>query len=606
MLGRPGRSWGPKQWGNVARSPGWYLSELKRRKVYRVAAVYAIVAFGVWQVADIAFPGLGLPDVAVTLVLVLTLLGFPIALVLAWAYEVRPESTAEDPDPTAASDADAARRLAAEVDRRIAGDESVSDEPGAPDASPEPSIAVLPFENLNPAEEGGFFADGITEEITHTLAQFAGMRVVARTSAFAFKGQAADIREVASKLNVSHVLEGSVRRAGDRLRITVQLIDAAAGYHVWSERYDREVGDIFLVQDEIAGRVARQLSSGLTPDATVSGFAAGERDREAVSTEHVNAYDAYLRGREQRSYFDPLALQRAVDRFEESLGIDPDFAPAHAAISEALSAQSIGLGLASHDTMPRARRAADRALALAPELADAHVARALVAMFYERDYPEAKRGFDRALALNPNYADAYVWSEFYWTYVAGVFESAAAASRRAQELSPLDPSIRIRTGTVLYIFGRFDQAEAFLRESIAANPGSGMEHLALGDALLRMGRIDEAVDEVNQSLALMGDQAPGAVMGVTGGFRALGGDEAGARALLADLQRRAGSGFVTSFWQAVVHSALGEREDAYRCLEQGLDERDCNLLYIKVAPKEIGLQADPRFDGVLERLGMSR
>lgn len=586
----------------MGRSIGWYLAELKRRKVYRVAAVYVLVAFGVWQVADIAFPGLGLPDSAVTFVLVLTILGFPLAIVLAWAYEVRPEPPQVDHD----GDPDVVGRPPDDVDEESATPEATGHDRAVATAPLDPSIAVLPFENLSAAEESGFFADGITEEITHMLAQFPGMRVVARTSAFAFKGEAVDIREVAGQLNVSHVLEGSVRRAGERLRITVQLIDAAAGYHVWSERYEREVGDVFEVQDEIAERVARQLSVGLQADTTVSGIASSDRDREAVSTPHVGAYDAYLRGRQQRAYFDPQALATAVGHFSEALAIDPDFAPAHAAISEALSAQSIGLGLASHDTMPRAQQAADRALALAPDLADAHVARALVALFYERDYAQAKKGFDRALALNPNYADAYVWSEFYWTYIAGVFEAALAATRRAQELSPLDPSVRVRSGTVLYIFGRYEEAEEHFRRLVAENPNSFMERLGLADTLLRVGRYSEANEEVNRALELAGEGAPGALLGVTGATRAVAGDHGGARDLLSDLQRRAGEGFVTAFWQAVVHGALGEIDDAYRCLEQAIDEGDCNLLYIRVAPEQVGLRDDPRYPEILQRLKLSR
>ncbi len=576
----------------MAKSIGWYVSELKRRKVYRVAAVYAIVAFGVWQVADIAFPGLGLPDTAVTVVLLFTILGFPIAMVLAWAYEVRPETdTAED-------EAGGSREPS----------EGTADTTGTP-ASISPagaSIAVLPFENMSTESEGDFFADGITEEITHILAQSPGMRVVARTSAFAFKGQAADIRDVATKLGVTHVLEGSVRRAGNELRITVQLIDASAGYHIWSERYDRETGDVFAVQDEIAGRVASQLSSDLPADATVSGLAAAPVSRSASPTNSMAAYDAYLRGRQLRARFDPRSLASAIERFEEALGHDPDFAPAHAALAESYSAQAIGMGLASHDTMPRARAAADRALDLEPGLADAHVARALVAMFYERDYTAAKKGLDRALALNPNYAEAYVWSEFYWTYIARVFESAVAASQRAQQLSPLDPSIAMRLGVVYYLFGRFDEAHAYLTDLLAQAPDAPITLMSLADTLLRMGRIEEGLSYANRALKIVGEEAaPGAPMGVTGSMRALAGDLDGARQLLSELERRAGVGFVTSFWQAVIHAALGDHDRAFRLLDQAYDEGDCNLLYVYAAPREFGLRDDPRMAVLLERLNLS-
>ena len=576
----------------MAKSPVGFLAELKRRKVYRVAVVYVLVAFGVWQVADIAFPGLGLPDQAITLVLVLTVLGFPIALVLAWAYEVRPEAPTVD----RAADAETRERTGPDVGR------------ASTDAEPRPeaeaSIAVLPFENLSAGEDSEFFADGITEEITHTLAQFPGMRVVARTSAFAFKGHAADIREVARQLRVSHVLEGSVRRAGERLRITVQLIDAAEGFHLWSDRFDREMGDVFAVQDEIAERVAGQLSSGLSSDVTV-GIPAIGSDR-GDTTESVDAYDAYLRGKQERARFDPLALESAARHFSAAIEHDPDFAPAHAALAEACSIQAIGIGLASHDTMPRAREAADRALELSPALSDGHVARALVALFYERDYARAKRGLDRAIALNPNSADAYLWSEFYWTYIARTYESALAATTRARELNPLDPGTRIRLGTVYYLFEHLDRAETFFLEFLEEQPEAPIARMALADVLVRKERFEEAARHADLVLDAIGlEAAPGAPMGLAGAARALSGNREGAREVLAALERRAGVGFVTSFWQAVVRAALGERDEAFRILDRALEERDSSLLYAYAAPEQIGLRDDPRFPGLLDRLNLS-
>jgi len=567
--------------------------------VYRVAGVYAVVAFAVWQVADIAFPGLGLSDAAVTLVLVLTILGFPLALVLAWAYEVRPEAP-PDHDDGAREDAlaagDATVVATTDVRQTEAGTAPPEDGPS--------SIAVLPFENLGTGADNEFFADGVTEEITHTLARSGALRVVARTSAFAFKGRASDIREVAGLLHVTHVLEGSVRRSGDRLRITVQLIDARRGFHIWSERYDRAVGDVFDIQDEIAARVARQLSSELS-GASPTRASSERSDRPVHSTGNVAAYDAYLRGRHLGGSFDPHAIREAIEEYRVALAADPDFAPAHAALAAAYSGQAIGLGVASHDTMPRARAAADRALELAPDLPDAHVARALVSLFYERRYAEAKRGFDRALSLNPSYADAYMWSEFYWTYIARVYESAIAANTRALELSPLDLTWRVRRGAVYFLFGRLEEAEAFLRQLVADHPEYGLGWMALGDTLIRMERFEEAASMVDRALEVIGpDMAPGAPMGIAGAGRALAGDERGARELLAELERRAGMGFMTSFWQATILAALGDRDACFRRLEQAYEENDCNLLYIMAAPAQYGIRDDPRFARLVERVGL--
>ncbi|MDX1395459.1 MAG: tetratricopeptide repeat protein [Gemmatimonadota bacterium] len=612
-----------------------FLTELRRRKVYHVGAVYVLVAFGVWQVADIAFPGLGLPPSAVTLVLVITILGFPIALVLAWAYEVRPESDSAPETPgrgsdderggdpsTVLDDADArpgepVKATGASPSRGMTGAAATAgaasgpvpasaSNPASDHALAETSIAVLPFENLGTGSvEEGFFADGMTEEITHMLARCAGVRVVARTSAFAFKGQATDVREVASRLGVSHVLEGSVRRSGARLRVTVQLIVADGGHHIWSERYDRESGDVFEIQDEIAAHVTRELAGRLPTDPgnEAAALDVGHRDGP---TESVPAYEAYLRGRQVMRRFDPRSLGSAVQRFQEAIERDPGFAPAHAALAETLSTQSIGLGLASHDVMPAARAAADRALELDPGLSDAHVARALVSMFYERDYGAAKRGFDRALALNPNYADAYLWSEFYWTYVARVFESALAATLRAQELSPLDPSIRGRRGNVYFLFGRVDEAIEYLEGEVDAAPESPMLRLSLADALFRADRIDESLVQANLCLELFRTfEVAAGPLGVTGVVRARAGDLDGARELLGELERRAGRGFVTSCWQGLVHAGLGDLDSAFRCFDRACDEHDGSLIYIMAAPEWLGLRGDPRLPGILERLNLS-
>ncbi|MDX1577384.1 MAG: hypothetical protein R3266_02825 [Gemmatimonadota bacterium] len=591
----------------MAKRLRWYLAELKRRKVYRVAVAYAVVAFVVWQVADIAFPGLGLPDAAVSLVLVLSILGFPVALVLAWAYEIAPEPVPGEGSPAATDEA----RISGAPESPEAGGmaSSAADaHPGASEAR-EGSIAVLPFENLSSEADSEFFADGVTEEITHTLAQFRGLRVVARTSAFAFKGRAADIREVARKLDVSHVLEGSVRRFGGRLRITAQLVDARGGFHLWSERYDRDLDDVFAIQEEIASEIAGQLSARLSTSVRMTGPGDEAEDVRSRSqrrpTDDLAAYDAYLRGRHQRAVFDPASLETAVRRFREAVELDPDFAEAHAALAESYSAQAIGLGFTSRETMPRARDAADRALALAPHLADAHLARALVALFYDRDYERAKQGLDRALELNPNFADAWLWSELYWTYVGCDFDAAVAATTRAQELSPVDPSVKARLGYVYLLFGHHDRAIDYFGTLIAEGQDHPLFHLGLGDTLVRCGAIAEGAGEAERALALMGsDRAPVAILGVVGGFRALSGDEEGARALLARLEEARRTGFVTAFWRGHLHAGLGDMEAAFDCLDEALEERDCNLVYLCAIPEAFGLRDDPRFPALVERLGL--
>jgi TolB-like protein len=286
-----------------------FLKELKRRKVYHVAAVYAAIAFLVWQIADIAFPPLGLSDSAMTLVLVLTGLGFPIALVLAWAYEVRPDTGAQSTAEEKAHGARPGPRPEASAPRAIAR-----------------SVAILPFDNMSPEPESEYFSDGITEEITNSLARVKDLKVAARTSAFTFRGSRADVREIGKKLGVAYVVEGSVRRAGERLRITAQLIDAANGYHLWSERFDRDLGDVFAIQDEVAEHVTRQILAEIPPE--LESFT-------TPRTEDLDAYDAYLKGRQQRHLFSPDSVERAIAWYAKAIEIDPDYAPGYAGLAEA-------------------------------------------------------------------------------------------------------------------------------------------------------------------------------------------------------------------------------------------------------------------------------
>jgi TolB-like protein len=391
-----------------------FLRELKRRKVYHVAVVYAAIAFLIWQVADIAFPALGLPDSAMTFVLVITVLGFPIAVVLAWAYEVSPEGRA---------------RANSEESARAAPPDAPS-ESGARRAI-QRSVAILPFDNMSPEPESEYFSDGITEEITNSLARIKDLRVAARTSAFTFRGSRVDVREIGEKLDVAYLVEGSVRRAGDRLRITAQLIDTSNGYHLWSERFERDLGDVFAIQDEISEHVTRQILAELP---------AGTETPVLPRTDFLDAYDAYLKGRHHRHLFNPDSLIEAIAWYTRSLEADPHYAPAYAGLAEAYTIQSLGFAMRpSRETMPKAREVADKALELDPDLPDAHIARALVAMFYEWDYPSAKRGLNRAIDLSPSLANAHMWSEFYWTYVEHDYEEALSAIRRAIELNPLEP-----------------------------------------------------------------------------------------------------------------------------------------------------------------------
>jgi len=462
------------------------------------------------------------------------------------------------------------------------------------------TIAVLPFANMSADPENEYFSDGITEEVINAVAGIPDLRVTARTSAFQFKGKEYDIREIGRKLGVGTLLEGSVRKAGSRVRVTAQLINVADGYHLWSERFDRDLEDVFAIQDEISSAIAERLKSqfaAATPQSQAKAPPATRPDPKA--------YDAYLRGRyhRRRMFGGGDAIENAAAGYREAIQIDPGFAPAYSALAELHTVLAIGFATQpSRELMPQAKEAAERALEINANLAEAQLARALVAMYYEWDYAAAKAGIDRAIAINPSFVDAHFWAEFYYTYVERDFEKAVAANQRAAELDPLDLNVSSRLAQVLIIFDRIDEAIERLERIIQLDPNHMVSHLELADAYWRRGEGDKARAEAERAMEL----SPGlsiAAVGMSIGI-ASSGDTARARELLAQLTERAQTGYVFPFWLAVGHAALGEMDRAFEYLDQAERDRDPNLLYITAAPQEVGWRSDHRYAELLRRIGL--
>jgi TolB-like protein/Tfp pilus assembly protein PilF len=560
-----------------------FLGELKRRKVFRVAGVYVAVGLGILGAAELILEPLGLDSLRPYIV-ILVLLGFPIALVLAWAYEVRPDQGVPETVEEGIEQPTAHTAPKIPPDARPAS--------AAPPAETGQSVAVLPFDNMSGETEEAYFADGMAEELTNALAKQPGLRVAARTSAFAFRGERIDVRDLAARLNVSHVIEGSVRRSGGTLRITAQLIDAANGYHVWSKTFDRDVGDVFRIQEEIAERVVEGLRGGKPTEI-----------RAEFPATKLSAYEAFLRGKHALATFGPRSLTRAIEEFEACIAIDDTYAPAFAGLADALTSQSIGFSdRPAEESMGRAGVAAQRALELDPDLAEGYLARALVRLWYEFDYGGAKADFDRALEINPNFADAYLWLEMYWTYVGHDYEEALAANRKASRLSPLDSRADVRHGTVHMLFGHLEESEKSHRQALVENPEAGVSHLGLGDTLFRLGRYEEAVFHLEEALRLAGRPTPW--LGICAGFVGAAGNKTKARESLAELEERAKTGYVSGFWMAVALGGLGRYSEAFSELGRAVEERDSNLLYLFAVPRGLGLHDRPEFPGILNRIGL--
>jgi serine/threonine protein kinase len=461
------------------------------------------------------------------------------------------------------------------------------------------AIAVLPFTNMSADPENEYFSDGITEEIINAVAGIPNLRVTARTSAFQFKGKEYDIREIGRKLNVGTVLEGSVRKAGHRVRVTAQLINVADGYHLWSERFDRDLEDVFAIQDEISLAIADRLQSELAP---------AQLERTEPSAEarpDPAAYDAYLRGRYHRRqmFAGGGAIEKTTASYRKAIEIDPTFALGHSALAELHVILAIGFAVQpSRELMPEAKQAADRALSLNPDLAEAQLARALVAMYYDWDYTTAKAGIDRALAINPNFVDGHFWAEFYYTYVARDLEKAVAANRHAAELDPLDLNIASRLGQVLLLFDRVDEAIEQLEKILQTDPDHMVTHLELAQGLGQRGDIEGAMAEAERAMELsVGAVAP---VGVSVIVFVMAGETARARELVQELIERAQDGYVFPFWLAVAHAAMGDMDRAFEYLAEAQRDRDPNLLYLSAVPHVIGWHSDPRYGQVLRNIGL--
>jgi adenylate cyclase len=528
----------------------WF-AELRRRKVFRVAAVYLVAAWLVIQVADTVVEPIGLPGWTLRLVIVLAALGFPLACALAWAFDVTPrgiERTADTAAPGALVPAPATANLP------------------APAASPADSVAILPFADMSPARDQEYFCDGIAEEIINALCCVRGLRVASRTSSFQFKGRAADVREIGRSLGVGAVLEGSVRKAGDRVRVTAQLVSAADGYHLWSESYDRELQDVFAIQSDIAQRLVRSLRGALSPRETALLERGGTRNPEA--------YDLYLRGQKWlREYSDGAAVA-AIPLFRGAIERDPQFAQAHAGLASALALKGLWRIDMTEAETAEALAASERALALEPYIPEAHVARACLLSMQGRN-AEAAQGFEEAIRLNPAaHLTYYLYGRH--CFGAGEMEKAVELYRTAIRLEPDDYQTQAMIEGPLQSLGRTDEA----RE---ANRLAGIK-------IER--RLQARPDDVRALLL-------GAVQA------AHEGNAARARALGERAMAARPDDFSTAYNVACAHAILGEHERALELLDRAVSHGRGNLGWIEHDTDFAALHGHPRFEAILARLRAS-
>jgi len=560
----------------VASSFSLFIGELRRRKVFHVAVVYAVVGWAVAQGADYLFQMLEFPIQAAQFVGILVLIGFPIALVLAWAYEVRPEEPPSAEPP--AQESPTTPETAAPV--------------GVSAREQQTSIAVLPFLDMSPEHDQEYFSDGMTEEIINALTQLQELRVAARTSCFAFKGKPLDIGEVGAKLNVSTVLEGSVRKAGNRLRITAQLVNVDDGYHLWSERYDREMEDVFAIQDDIARSIAGRLQSSLA-------VGAGERLVEPP-TESIEAYDLYLKGRFLVNRLVEVkgeGPRQGIDLFQEALALDPRYALAYAGTADAYSHLGNTGVLPNNEALPKAKEAAMRALELDDTLAETHCALGWILMNYDYDWPGAERHFRRAIELAPSSTDAHLRYSDYLLWVEGRSDEAVAEARRGVELEPTSVTANTWLGRHLCRVGRYEEAIAQLRRAVELDPSHWHAYLSLTEAYRLSSMYAEAIAAVETAIALAGPH-PWNLTHLAMAYAASG-KTGKADAIYDELLARTRHEHMQSSLLVAISAALGRIDEAFDWLNRAYDERDNLLVTLEVLRFWDPLRDDPRFQDLL-------
>ena len=575
---------------------GHFFEELKRRNVVRVGIAYAVAGGLIIEVMDTIAPRLGMPDWVPTFIIVAVLVGLPVALFFSWSYEITPQGLKK----TAEVDADASmtHSTGRKLDFIIIGALVLAlgyfvwerqQQPTAPlqetaEGTPAfKAIAVLPFVNLSNDPEQEFFSDGISEELLNVLAKVEGLRVTSRTSAFAFKGKDTPIPEIAAALGVQYVLEGSVRRGAGQVRITAQLIDVETDSHLWSETYDRDISNIFEVQDEIAARVVEQLKITLLGELPT------------VKATDPEAYALVLQARYLSRQRSPDALEKSIALSKQALVIDQGYAAAWDELGWVYASQA-GLGLRAVDEgYTLAREAADKALALDPGYAPAHASLGWIAKAYDNDLVAAARHFERALQLEPANSDI-IRKAALLTASLGRLGEAIALVEFVVARDPVNPKGHSNLGLYYRGVGRWDEAIASHRTALTLSPGFLTAQYFIGTALLLKGEPQAALEAIQQ------EPSHWRMYGLPMAYHALGRAAESDAALAETIEQHAQH---AAYNIAYILAYRGEAERAFEWLNKAVQYKDSGLSEILGEPLFANIQSDPRWLPFLESIGYS-
>ncbi len=584
-----------------------FISELKRRNVIRMAGLYLVAAWLITQVAGTVLPMFGAPLWVARSIVVVLAIGFLPALAFAWVFELTPEGFRRDGD--VAPEKSIAPQTGQRMNRMIIATlmlalvyfgldkfvlaprraAAVAVASAVPAVAADNSIAVLPFVDMSQAKDQEYFSDGLSEELLNQLAQIPQLRVIARTSSFSFKGKEVDVAEIARTLKVGHVLEGSVRKSGNTLRITAQLIRSSDSSHLWSNTYDRDLTDVFKVQDEISREVVAALKLKLLP---------GNQPDNTQRTHNAQAYEQLLLADKVYRVSGRPAVEAAALGYQKAIALDPNYANAYAGLCNMqANLADFAENLEQREAMVvQALANCDQAVKLAPDLPDGYSWRGNVRYRMRWDWKGAQADVDQALRLDPNNVAALA-NYAALQFIAGKREQGLGAMQRAVAADPLSDAAWLALGRFLDAAGKQDEAKRALLRALELNPTQNWGNFLLGNILLREGHVDEAATYYQRAPEQF--QTTGMAM-----LEFTRGNEAASQALLAKMEKDFAVGF--AFQIAQIHAWRGEKDPAFAWLERGMALHDGGMFRLRYDPVLDPLRKDPRFDALVAKMGFPK
>ncbi|MEY2578778.1 MAG: hypothetical protein QOI49_1602 [Verrucomicrobiota bacterium] len=582
---------------------GNFFAELKRRNVYKVAVAYAVIAWLLIQAASILLPTFEVPPSVMKSLVVIIALGFVVAVIIAWTFEMTPEGMkrTENVRPDEKIPQWSRRKFAALIlvfaicAAALLAYQVFRAKPTTQSSEvtnlPAKSIAVLPFDSLSTDPDNAFFAEGVQDEILTRLAKVADLKVIARTSTQKFKAAPENLTDVAKQLRVMNILEGSVQKVNGQVRVNVQLINGLTNAHLWAEIYDRKLTDIFAVESDIAKTIADQLQAKLTGS-----------EKDAMSkkpTANPEAYDLYLRGRFFWNKRTSLDLPKAVDYYNQAVAKDPNYALAYSGLADAyVLYPDYGVG-APDEFYQKAKEMAIKAISLEPSLGAPHAALGVIYANFDHDFAKAIAEFNRATELDPNYATAHQWKTTALGAL-GQFDEAIASSKRSVVLDPLSLIVNSDLAFNYLNAHRFDDAIAQSRKTLEIDPNFHIAREYLAMALQFEGKLPDALAEYQKAKSAATDEPY--TLSLLAQAYARSGSRDEAQRILTDLEQQSRTKFVSEWSIAVIRLSLGDKDGALAALQKAFDQHAPEILTLKYDPLLDDLHGDSRFEALVQKL----